>query len=306
MDLHDLALRDKKIFDRYLSLSVHELSVYNFTNIYIWKNLFRIRWKIIDESLCVFFQDKFGAFLYLSPLAKELKPAVVKKIFLFLGRLNTNPEISRIENAEEKEASLYRDLGYKVVLKSTEYLCRRQDLVQLSGNVFKAKRASVNFFLKTYGYTFVPYTKKDHTACLKLYKLWAESRGKNRPDVLYQGMLGDSLNSLGCLLRDFSALDCVGRVVRVNREIKGFTFGFPLNETTFCILYEITDLEIKGLAQFIFQEFCREQKKYSQINIMDDSGLENLKKVKLSYHPEKMVPAYIIQQKDAQGTYNLK
>lgn len=93
-------------------------------------------------------------------------------------------------------------------------------------------------------------------------------------------------------------LNCIGRIVKVDKEIRAFSFGFKLNAQTFCILYEITDLQVKGLAQFIFREFCREMADYKYINIMDDSGLENLKQVKLSYHPIKLVPAYIVQRSD--------
>ena len=81
--------------------------------------------------------------------------------------------------------------------------------------------------------------------------------------------------------------------MRVEKQIKGFTFGYKLNNDTFCILYEITDLSIKGLAQFIFRRFSAELKDYSYINIMDDSGLDNLRKVKLSYKPKRLVSAYI-------------
>jgi hypothetical protein len=66
---------------------------------------------------------------------------------------------------------------------------------------------------------------------------------------------------------------------------------------TFCILYEITDLGIKGLAQFIFRRYCQELKDYKFINIMDDSGLENLRRTKLAYKPVRQVRAFIATKK---------
>ena len=101
------------------------------------------------------------------------------------------------------------------------------------------------------------------------------------------------------LLNNYRALNLQGRIVTVGNEVRAFTFGFALNSGTFCVLYEITDLTIKGLAQFIFREFCAELKSYRYINIMDDSGLENLKKVKLSYYPFKLIPAYIAVRENA-------
>lgn len=294
MRLNDLSLRDKEVFSQYLSLASHELSVYAFTNIYIWKSLFEINWTIIKDSLCIFFQDKAGAFLYLAPLAKILKPGVIEEVFKILDKVNANKEISRIENIEEKDLGFYRALGFRCRQKSSDYLCSRRDLAQLKGNKFKSKRASSNYFVKNYNFSYLPFVSLDKDSCLKLYKSWTEERRQNNQDAVYGGMLEDSLTAIKILLDNYENLQCIGRVVKVDKKIKAFTFGFKLNTQTFCILYEITDLSVKGLAQFIFREFCRELEVYKYINIMDDSGLENLKKVKLSYHPVKLIPAYII------------
>jgi hypothetical protein len=106
-------------------------------------------------------------------------------------------------------------------------------------------------------------------------------------------MLKDSLSSLKILLKTFHFLSLQGRVVKIKNEVKAFTFGFAVNSSSFCVLYEVTDLTIKGLSPFIFRQFCRELEDYSFINIMDDSGLENLKKTKLSYRPWRMINSYI-------------
>jgi len=109
-------------------------------------------------------------------------------------------------------------------------------------------------------------------------------------------MLRDSKIALETMLKSYKYLDMVGRIVTVDSKFKAFTFGFELNHETFCILYEITDLSINGLAQFIFRQFSRELN-YKYINTMDDSFLENIKKVKLSYRPSRLIPSYIIKRK---------
>jgi hypothetical protein len=296
MDLKELTLNDKAIFEAYLNLSRHELSAYAFENIYIWKQLFKIQWAIIQKSLCVFLKDNAGCFLYLGPLTKKLKPELIKKAFEIMDHFNCNPEISRIENVEEKDLDFYHSLGYTSVKKPPEYLCLRHNLVGLRGNAFKSKRASVNYFCKNYNFQYLPFRKKDKEDCLKLYRYWKTERKKNNPSPLYRGMLEDSLSCLKVLLDDYDALGFIGRAVKIDKKIKAFTFGFKLNNDTFCILYEIADLAVGGLAQFIFRQFSSELKEYQYINIMDDSGLENLRRVKLSYRPFRLIPAYIIKR----------
>jgi len=297
MRLNKLSSKDKTKFNKYLRYDSHELSVYAWENIYLWKGLFEISWLEIEKSLCIFFQDQIGVFLYLSPLGKKITAEAVFESFKILDKFNRNKEISRIENAEEKDLEFYRGLGLECVQKSSDYLCSRKQLAELSSDKFKSKRASFNYFTKHYHFEYAPFTKFDKDDCFKLYKLWAEQRRGNTKDDAYRFMLEDSFKTLGLLLDNYQDFNCLGRLVRIEGELKGFTFGFKLNDDTFCVLYEITDLSIKGLAQFIFREFCRELSDYKYINIMDDSGLENLKRVKLSYHPVKLVPAFIIKRK---------
>jgi len=299
MALKKLSHQDKKIFTRYLKKGGHELSVYTFENIYIWKDIYDISWELINSRLGVFFKDKIGCFLYLAPLGDAPDPSTLGEVFRIMDRFNKNREISRIENIEEPEAKAYQDLGYEVREKFPEYVCLRHELAELKGNKYKHKRALCNHFVKNYSYEYVPYSRKYRQDCLKLYNSWMRERKLKNEDPMYRYMLLDSRICIKTLLGGYRYLNCIGRVVKVNGRVKAFTFGFEVNSDTFAIVYEITDLSARGLSQFIFREFCSDMKPYKFINIMDDSGIENLKKAKLSYHPARLVRSYIARRKNA-------
>ncbi len=298
MRLNKLTLKDKKLFNQFLSVNTHGLAAYAFENIYIWRGLFDISWILTADSLCIFFKDKTGCFLYLAPLGKDKKPEITKKAFEIMDKFNKNKEISRIENIGKNDVSFYQDMGFDCRIKSYDYLCARGDLTNLEGNKFKSKRSCFNYFIKHNKFEYLPFSLRYRGSCLKLYNRWRQERKTRNQDSVYRGMLDDAAICLAALLEDYRDLDIVGRVVKIGEDLKAFTFGYKLNPDTFCILYEITDLSIKGLAQFLFRSFCRELKNYKYINIMDDSGLENLKRVKLSYHPVKQIPAYIARRKN--------
>lgn len=297
MSLRKLSIKDKKYVDRFLALRPHRLSSYAFENIYIWKNLFDIYLAEIKDNLCVFFESKAGLFLYLPPMGEMRDAAVADRAFRIMDNRNKHRSVSRIENAEEEDIPFYKDIGYECVYKSCDYICKRADLAGLRGDRFKTKRKSANYFVKHYRFQYLPFSPEYKNGCLTLYDLWEKNRKREYSDSIYQAMLEDNRAALETMLGACRSLDCAGRIVKLDGGIKGFTFGFKLNDDVFCVLYEITDLAVKGLAQFIFREFCRELK-YRFINMMDDSGLENLRRVKLSYRPESC-PSYIIRRKGA-------
>ena len=236
--------------------------------------------------------------MYLPPLAGGPGPRVIPQAFAIMDKINKNKDISRIENIQQEELDYYRSLGYLCYEKYPDYLCLRSDLARLKGNKFKSQRAAYNYFIKHYDYASGGLRLADQADCLNLFNTWIKERKAQGHDDVYCGMLEDNRRVIQEAFTNYQQLNLEGIVVRVDKKIKAFSFGYRLNYNTFCILYEITDLAIKGLAQFIFRQFSQKLKDYKYINIMDDSGLENLRKTKLAYKPVRLIPAYIATRDD--------
>lgn len=295
MKLNKLSLKDQKLINRYFDRLSHELAAFSFANIFIWQTLYIIEWVVIEDSLCIFFRDSVGCFMYLPPLASgEPRPGVVRQAFAIMDKINKNKDISRIENIPQEDLAYYRSLGYVGHDKYPDYLCLRSDLALLRGNKFKSQRAAYNYFIKHNNCDSRRFGLADRAECLSLFNSWVKERKAQCSDDVYCGMLEDNRKVIKNALVNYKQLNLEGIVVRMNKEVKAFSFGYRLNQNTFCILYEITDLAVKGLAQFIFRQFSQELKDYKYINIMDDSGLENLRKTKLAYKPVRLIPAYIV------------
>jgi hypothetical protein len=301
MTLKKITRADKKIVESYLSNMPRQLCVYSFAQIAIWEKLYSIEWTRIEGALFIFFKDSLGCFMNCEPLGKAVTAGAVAEAFRIMDGCNKNKAYSRIENVEERRVEFYRSLGYEAAAKGGDYVYERARLARLRGDSYKSKRASCNFFEKNYDSRYLPYTRRYSQACLDLYDAWALGRMETAGDRVYAGMLRDSRYCLQAALNKPSELGLRGRMILIDGVVKAFTFGYELNEDTFCILYEIADLAVKGISQYIFRQICIEEDEYRYINAMDDSGIARIQSVKRSYRPNTIVPAYIIQRPHAQG-----
>ena len=270
-----------------------ELSRYAFAPHYIWQNFFDFYWTIIDDQFCLFANQNGDYFMPIPPMGTSLNQEVVRQAYAFLLETNRAKQIARIENVPTDLIPFFQEIGFHAVQKETEYLYETDALIQLKGDRYKSKRAVYNALIRNYpAAQLQPYQSTHLADCLALYESWQQERWKQFHDDVYRAMLDDSQHSHRTGIMNYQELGLVGRVVFIDGVLKGYTFGYPLNSEIFCVLFEVTDLGIKGLAQFLFREFCREQASYKWINTMDDSGLENLKRVKLSYRPAKQLSSY--------------
>lgn len=234
--------------------------------------------------------------MYLPALGNSPSRSVIKSCFGIMDGYNINQDISRIENVGQGQLRFYQELGYNYYAKPEDYLCNRQDIAFLKGNRFKSKRSLRNYFIKHYDFEFRAFVKQDIQECLSLYKKWAKQRRKKYADVVYQGMLEDSFLCHKIAMENYNELGLIGYVLKIKGSIAGYTFGFCLNAETFCVLFEICDFAYRGISEFIFSQFCRQLADYQYINIMDDSGLANLRRVKKSYYPVRQIENYIVNR----------
>ena len=270
-----------------------ELSRYAFAPHYVWRNFFDFYWTILDDQFCLFANQDGDYFMPISPMGASLNQKVIQQAYRFILESNRAKQIARIENVPEGLIPFFQQMGFRAVQKETEYLYHTETLSQLKGDRYKSKRAAYNALIRNHpSAQLQPYHPAHLGDCLALYESWQQERGSRCHDDIYQAMLEDSRHSHRTGLMNHEELGLVGRVIFIDGVVKGYTFGYPLNTEIFCVLFELTDLGIKGLAQFLFREFCREHAAYRWINTMDDSGLENLRRVKLSYRPANQLASY--------------
>ena len=300
MQLQPLTLSDKPLFDAYTHRTCTCLAHYAFAPIYVWREHFQFYWTLLSDYLCIFAKQADDYFMPIPPIPSEVGNRdylkVVSSASQFMLDASRNPHIVRIENVPQEMISCFEKNGFCASLKETEYLYETATLAELRGDRYKQQRHAYNVFVAAHPSARLrPYRPADQAECLALYDRWRETRSQKYDNPIYNAMLDDSRSAHQIGISSAAALGLIGRIVRIDGKIKGYTFGYPLNANTFCVLFEIADLSTKGLAQFIYREFCRElMDVYKWINAMDDSGLENLKRVKRSYYPCQLLPSYNI------------
>jgi hypothetical protein len=292
-------LAHQKTFNAFLKKTSYQLSSFAFVNIFSWKDFFQFDLKVMEGALCIFAKHSLGTFLYLPPLGKPLSLAFSEKCFDFLFKVNRGRGISRIENVEEKDLGLFSPERYTIYKKSDEFVYRRCEIAQLSGNKYKSKRALYNQCVRQHRCVFAPYTTGMKKECLSLYAAWAQERKIKHQDTIYQQMIDENYRVHDICLTYMQKLGLVGRVVLINDKVQAYTVGFPLKKDTFCILLEVADMQVRGLPTYVFKEFCADPalRKFDLINVMDDFGLENIRATKLSFKPCAIYPSYVVSRK---------
>lgn len=291
-------LERKELIQQYLREAPGLLSSFSFINIFTWQGFFQFELEVIDGNLCVFARHEAGTFLYLPPLGKNVSSKTIQTCFERMEKVNRVKGVSRIENVHAHQLPLFPAEEYSHYNKGYEYCYYRKDLVRLAGNLYKSKRSSYNHFVKNYTFQYLPYADSMRADCAALYQEWAQGRrGVYADNAVSLQMLEENAGVHQLALRHYQELGLTGRVVTVDGKVRAYTFGYPLNEQTFCVLFEIADLSCKGLSVLIFREFCRDAAlaSYKFINVMDDFELENIHRTKLSFRPVALLPSYIIR-----------
>lgn len=318
---HELLAFDlsaKKVMDRYLALLDLDTSDYTFAANYLWLSNSSGFYAIIDNTFCMFLLTNGELSMLLPPVGK--KGDVIHAMtacFSLMDDNNSSPIYSKIEYVDEllvsdfvntlEEGTEIFDMleAYIIERKLVDYIYDAVDLIELRGNSYASKRNEINKFKRIYpDYRLVVLDVALHgEGIMYLVNKWICDRMKYMPkeeaDAFLEGIYAERI-AVKRMLKDYNALGLTGLVMLIDGKIKGFTVGEKVNRYTASVIIEKTDFEILGCAQIIFREFVRtlaQQYGVTRINVGDDMGFENLKKVKMSYRPSKLLPKYTIYKR---------
>ena len=271
------------------------LASYSVPYHYMWNGLLAYWWVQLHGALCVFIQSPDGWFMPLPPLGTGSMEQPLVEAFALMQRWNGASPVSRVENVSLRFAPDVERLGYRLTSKEPEYVYRATDLVALAGDRYKSHRALCNRFEREQAVIVEPYQIRDRPGCRALFRDWSKQKRAQSLEEFGRMVLADAEPAHEVLWSHASALNLTGTIVRIEGRIRGYTFGLWLSNAVFCVLVEVADRSIPGLAQFLFRDTCRAASAQGAeyINTMDDGGLAGLRASKQAYHPTTKVPSFI-------------
>ena len=260
----------------------------------VWNGLLPYWWAETAGAFCLFIQSPDGWFMPLPPLSGENFEQSVSEAFKSMRRWNGKSAATRIENIPSALANRLQAMGYRLVSKDADYVYRAVDLARLAGDRYKSQRALCNR-VDRMNVTVEPYRATDRSQCRALFSEWRRQKVTECCDRFAAMLLEDSISAHEAAWSHGPELELSGSVLRIDGRIRAYTFGYWLHERTWCVLLEVADRSIPGLAQFLFREVCRSASWQGAefINTMDDSGLAGLRLSKEAYHPVMHLQNYV-------------
>ena len=274
------------------------LAAYSAPYHYLWNALLPYWWINIDGAVCLFVQSAGGWFMPLPPLGQGSLEGPLHEAFALMRRWNGPSTVSRVENVPSELASTLTASGYCLTAKDPDYLYRAEALARLAGDRYKSQRALCNRIERERGITIEPYHPRERGDCRLLWDEWKWQKRAQGFDAYAELLLEDSASAHEVAWSHASDLTMTGMVVRKDGRLRGYTFGYWLNRDTWCVLLEVADRTIPGLAQYLFRETCRKARSEGAefVNTLDDSGLTGLRRSKEAYHPESHVQSFICSE----------
>lgn len=296
IDLHKVSLKDKKWIDEILEDVPFFTCEYPFGNIYSYSAKMEIYVAEVERCLitkCV--QNNVN--MYCCPIGSgDIKKAVD---FILDDAAKDNKEFNIFGISPEKAEFISKHFSDKLDIyldrDSFDYIYLSDDLINLKGKKYQPKRNHISYFLKNNDWTYERINKDNIPECLEMSKAWLETSLEE-----YKDELEAELKIIEKVFDDYDELGYVGGLLRVSGKVVAYTMGEKMTDEMFCVHIEKAFANIRGAYPMINQQFVKnELSNYKYINREDDTGAENLRKAKLSYHPAILAEKYGAKLKNA-------
>jgi hypothetical protein len=287
-----ITINEKPIFDEFFINNDSVSSANDFSTVFCWNVSGQARYAIADGDVLLIYNIYDGKKVYYFPVSKSKKD--IRPYLELIWNLE-DCNCHFIAQAEEKALDQIKNIaGYRLVKDRdfSDYIYLTQDLIELKGKKYHAKRNHLNKFINTYKYIFRDYTEDDYGQCMELFDLWIANSATSPS---YERV------AINLALKNYKALGLKCGVIEIDGKIRAFSVNSILtNKRAGNVLFEKADINYDGIFaainNFSVKEFFQG---VEYVNRQEDMGIEGLRKAKLSYHPAFILTKYkLICQND--------
>lgn len=296
IDLHNVSLKDKEWIDAIIKNVPFFTCEYPFGNIFSYSAKMKIQVGEVANCLitkCI--QNNVN--MYCCPIGDG---DVVKAVeFILDDAEKDGREFNMFGICPESAELISKHFGNRLNVyldrDSFDYIYLSEDLINLSGKKYQPKRNHISFFMRNNNWSYERLTTENISECLEMSKAWLEGSLEE-----YKDELTAELKIIEKVFQNYDELGYVGGVLRSDGKVIAYTMGEKMTDEMFCVHIEKAFSDIRGAYPMINQQFVKnELSNYKYINREDDTGADNLRKAKLSYHPAILAQKYGAKLKDA-------
>ena len=262
----------------------------SFATTYLWRNVYDIR---VCRHNDVFYKAYFDGEKvrgYTFPIGDKPPAQMLEPLMMDSQQRCHKPLIGML-NRTNKEIleHLYPDVfDFFEERDDADYIYSRENLAQLSGKKFHAKRNHISKFKRNYpDYEYRNLDKSNFEDAFFVAHKW--HMNNNTADKSELSVIREALDC-------FNELELMGGVLYVSDRPVAMTIASRINDYVCDVNFEKA-VEVDGAYAVINNEFAKSQPQFLQFNREEDLGIEGLRKSKLSYYPDKILMKYTAKMK---------
>lgn len=250
------------------------VSEFSFANLYLFRGAHDYKVSLLPDGNPVIAGADRGESFFMLPFGLPPEDTLAR-LFSRFSFMKCVPE-DFVEALKSRWCAVAEDRD------NFDYLYSREELAALSGRKFHRKKNLVNFFSWRYGHGEEPLTDERIEDALSVLESWrAAQAGPGDYEAAKEGLLR-------C-----NELQLCGGIYYVDGKPAAYILGEELNPETFVIHFEKGISGVKGLLQFVNQNFSALlPERYRLINREQDLGEQGLRRAKQSWRPVGLVKKY--------------
>lgn len=280
-----LTLEHEPLIKNLLQKHPIPLSDYSFGNLWMWNSSRNYQLKQIDLHLCLRFTEN-TLLTYLYPLGPSLNiNSTIETLY------HSSPVNFRMRAIPEEILPFLKlSFPHKMAKEEgrSDYIFSFQELLELKGNKYQAKRNWIYRFEEEYSFSHRALTQELISKCMDMEEKWWEKHS-------LKDASGENEHVAATLaLASFQPLHLLGHVLEVDGKVVAYMLGEYFPEDTCLIHVEKALPEYRGAYPTIDHLFLQSIPPVTYVNREENLGLASLTKAKESYHPIKKLTKYFI------------
>ncbi len=166
----------------------------------------------------------------------------------------------------------------------SDYVYLTEDLIELKGKKYHAKRNHVNKFMASYDWEYVPVTAEQKP---ELMRFFDEINTESDQELAFER------GAMEVFVHNMEALCLKACLLQVKGKTVACAIGERQRADTAHIMIEKADTSYQGSYAMINREFLvREFADTTYVDREEDMGIEGLRKAKMSYRPVKRLKIF--------------